>query len=61
MVCVVGTIFVLSINYLMEHGSKYSIVENGADILLINDEKVLCGIYSNNGVLGNNIAFELKP
>ena len=28
---------------------------------MINDETVLCGIYSNNPILGNNIAFKLKP
>lgn len=27
---------------------------------MINDEEVLCGIYSNNEVLGNDIAFKIK-
>lgn len=61
MACVAGTISELSLEYLVENGSKHSIVENGGDIALVNDRKVLCGIYSNNRVLGNNIAFELKP
>lgn len=60
MACVAGTISELSLEYLIDKGSKYSIVENGGDIALVNDCKVLCGIYSNNQVLGNNIAFELK-
>ena len=60
MATVAGTISELSLNYLMKMDSKYSIVENGGDIALINDEKVLCGIYSNNEILGNEIAFELK-
>lgn len=60
MACVAGTISELSLKYLMDNGSKYSIVENGGDIALVNDTKVLCGIYSNNTVLGNNIAFEIK-
>lgn len=60
MACVAGTISELSLDYLIEQGSYYSIVENGGDIALINDRKVLCGIYSNNEVLGNNIAFEIK-
>ena len=60
MACVAGTISELTLDYLIENNSKYSIVENGGDIALINDEKVLCGIYSNNQVLGNNIAFEIK-
>ena len=61
MACVAGTISELSLDYLINNDSTYSIIENGGDIALINDEKVLCGIYSNNEVLGNDIAFELKP
>ena len=60
MACVAGTISELSLNYLISKGSKYSIVENGGDIALINDERLLCGIYSNNQVLTNNIAFEIR-
>ena len=48
MACVAGTISEMSLNYLIENGSDYSIVENGGDIALINDQTVLCGIYSNN-------------
>ena len=60
MACVAGTISEMALDYLIEKDSKYSIVENGGDIALINDEKVLSGIFSNNHVLGNNIAFEIK-
>lgn len=60
MACVAGTISELSLNYLMENDSKYSIVENGGDIAIINDETIVCGIYSNNEILGNNIGFEIK-
>ncbi|WP_407381617.1 UPF0280 family protein [Methanobrevibacter sp.] len=60
MASVAGTISELSLNYLIENGSAYSIVENGGDIALVNDRKVLCGIYSNNEILGNEIAFRLK-
>lgn len=61
MACVAGTISELSLDYLINNDSRYSIVENGGDIALVNDRKVLCGIYSNNQILGNNIAFEIKP
>ncbi|MCQ2970238.1 hypothetical protein SAMN05216439_0479 [Methanobrevibacter gottschalkii] len=61
MACVAGAISQLSLNYLIEQDSKYSIVENGGDIALINDSSLLCGIYSNNQVLGNDIAFKIKP
>ncbi len=60
MACVAGTISEMSLEYLINNGSNYSIVENGGDISLVNDKKVLCGIYSNNEILGNNIAFEIK-
>lgn len=60
MACVAGTISEMSLNYLIELESQYSIVENGGDIAVVNDEKVLCGIFSNNNVLGNNIAFEIN-
>ncbi|WP_407415134.1 UPF0280 family protein [Methanobrevibacter sp.] len=60
MACVAGTISEMSLNFLINNGSTYSIVENGGDIALINDMEVLCGIYSNNKVLGNNIAFKIK-
>lgn len=60
MACVAGTISELSLKYLMDNGSKYSVVENGGDIGLVNDRKILCGIYSGNEFLGNDIAFEIK-
>lgn len=58
--CVAGTIAELSLNRLISLNSRYSIVENGGDIALINNRTVLCGIYSNNEVLGNSIAFRIK-
>lgn len=60
MATVAGSISELCLNHLMEMDSRHSIVENGGDIALINNEKVLCGIYSNNEILGNEMAFELK-
>lgn len=60
MACVAGTISELSLNYLIDKESKFSIVENGGDIALVNDRKVLCGIYSDNEILGNEVAFEIK-
>lgn len=60
MACVAGTISELSLDYLIGLDSRYSIVENGGDIALVNDEAVLCGIYSNNQALGNDIAFRIR-
>ena len=61
MACVAGTISQLSLEYLTSLGSRDSIVENGGDIALINSRTVLCGIYSNNDILGNDIAFRIRP
>ena len=61
MACVAGTISEMSLNYMISRNSSYTIVENGGDIALVNDRKVLCGIYSGNEILGNNIAFRIKP
>lgn len=60
MACVAGTISEMCLEYLISKGSSHSIVENGGDISLLNDRKVLCGIYSGNEVLGDDIAFEIK-
>ena len=61
MACVAGTISEMSLEYLIRLASKCSVVENGGDIAMINDRTVLCGIYSDNPVIGNNIAFKVKP
>lgn len=61
MACVAGTISELSLDYLIENASENSIVENGGDIALINNKTTLCGIYSNNEILGNEMAFKIKP
>ncbi|WP_405306151.1 UPF0280 family protein [Methanobrevibacter sp.] len=60
MACVAGTISELSLDYLMALNSKNSIVENGGDIALVNDRTLLCGIYSGNDILGNDIAFRIR-
>lgn len=60
MAAVAGSISEMSLNYLIKNNSTYSIVENGGDIAIINDKPVICGIYSNNELLGNKIAFKLK-
>ena len=57
---VAGSIAELSLNYLINKGSKNSIVDNGGDIAIINSKKVICGIYSNNTILNNQLAFQIK-
>ena len=60
MACVAGCISEMSLDYLISKKSKYSIIENGGDIAIVNNKKAVCGIYSNNPILGNKIGFELK-
>ncbi len=60
MACVAGCISEMSLDYLISKNTKYSIIENGGDIAIINDKKAICGIYSNNPTLGNEIGFKLK-
>lgn len=60
MACVAGCISEMSLDYLISKKSEYSIVENGGDIAIINSKQAVCGIYSNNPILGNKIGFKLK-
>lgn len=60
MACVAGCISEMSLDYLISKKSEYSIVENGGDIAIINSKQAVCGIYSNNPILGNKIGFNLK-
>lgn len=60
MACVAGCISEMSLDYLISKKSEYSIIENGGDIAIVNNKKAVCGIYSNNPILGNKIGFELK-
>lgn len=58
MACVAGTISQMCLNQLIMKGSKLSSIENGGDIAIINNKKLVCGIYSNTI---KNIGFKLKP
>lgn len=58
MATVAGTISELSLDYLILKGSKFSSVENGGDIALINNKKMVCGIYTHTF---RDIGFKLKP
>nr|WP_233126277.1 UPF0280 family protein [Methanobrevibacter sp. 87.7] len=58
MAAVAGTISELCLNHLILKGSKLSSVENGGDIAIINNKKMVCGIYTHTI---KDIGFELKP
>jgi ApbE superfamily uncharacterized protein (UPF0280 family) len=61
MAAVAGTISQLSMLKLLENGSKYTIVDNGGDIALKTNKKVVTGIYAGNSSLSGQIGFQIKP
>ncbi|KUK01290.1 MAG: UPF0280 family protein [Methanobacteriales archaeon] len=60
MAAVAGTISELSLHHLISKGSKYTIIDNGGDIALINDRKVNIGLYAGDSPLSGEIGFQLK-
>lgn len=59
MASVAGTISESSIEYLINEGSKHSIIENGGDISLKTNKKTICGIYAGNSSLSGTLGFQL--
>lgn len=60
MAAVAGSISQLSLSYLLEKGTKYSIIDNGGDIALKTNEKVTIGLYSGTSSLSGSIGFQIK-
>jgi len=60
MAAVAGTISQLSMNYLLNKGAKYAIVENGGDIALKTNKDVVMGLYAGTSSLSGQIGFKIK-
>ena len=60
MAAVAGSISQLSLSYLLNKGSQYSIIDNGGDIALKTNEKVTIGLYSGISSLSGSIGFQIK-
>lgn len=60
MAAVAGTIAELTLHYLLKKGSKYSIVDNGGDIALRTNKKIVTGLYAGDSSLSGKIGFEIK-
>lgn len=60
MAAVAGTISQLSMNYLLNKGAKYAIVENGGDIALKTNRDVIMGLYAGTSSLSGQIGFKIK-
>lgn len=57
---VAGSISQVCLEHLEKYGTKNSILENGGDIALKSDKKLILGIYAGKSIFTNNIALELK-
>lgn len=58
---VAGSISEVCLNYLISKGSRFSIVENGGDIALKTNRKVVIGVYAGDSSFSYNIGFKIKP
>ncbi len=61
MSAVAGTIASMAVEAMVDAGATYAIVDNGGDIAMINDEKVIVGIYAGESATGISIGLEIKP
>ncbi len=61
MASVAGAIAELCLINLIKKNTKYSIIENGGDIALKNNKKLIIGLYSGNSRLSGKIGFQIKP
>lgn len=60
MSAVAGTIASFALEAMIKAGATHSIVDNGGDVALVTDRKVLMGIYAGSSPL-KNLAFEIPP
>lgn len=60
MAAVAGSIAQLSMGYLINEGSKMTIVDNGGDVALKTNKNVIVGVYSGESSLSGQMGFKLK-
>ncbi|MDD3753343.1 MAG: UPF0280 family protein [Methanobacterium sp.] len=60
MAAVAGTISELSLNFLLENGAQYVIVDNGGDVALKTNKDVIMGLYAGESSLSGKIGFKIK-
>lgn len=59
MASVAGAISEMSLNYLINKGTEFSIVDNGGDIAIKNNKKLVCGVFAGNSSLSGNVGFRI--
>jgi len=60
MAAVAGTISQLSMGYMIENGSKFTIVDNGGDVAIKTDRDVVVGLYAGESSLSGELGFKIK-
>lgn len=60
MAAVAGTISQFCLNYLLNQGSKYSIVDNGGDVALKTNHDVTVGLFAGESSLSGRLGFRVK-
>ncbi|MBI5680447.1 MAG: UPF0280 family protein [Methanobacterium sp.] len=60
MAAVAGTISEVSMQFLVNKGVKYAIVENGGDIAIKTNKDVIMGLYAGTSSLSGQIGFKIK-
>lgn len=60
MAAVAGTISQLCLNFLLDNGAKYVIVDNGGDVALKTNKDVIIGLYAGESSLSGRIGFKIK-
>ncbi|HMK54823.1 MAG TPA: UPF0280 family protein [Methanobacteriaceae archaeon] len=60
MAAVAGTISQFCLNYLLDKGSKYSIVDNGGDVALKTNRDVTVGLFAGESSLSGRIGFRIR-
>jgi len=60
MAAVAGTISQLCLNFLLNQGAEYVIVDNGGDVALKTNKDVIMGLYAGESSLSGKIGFRIK-
>ena len=60
MAAVAGTISQLSMDYMVENGANYVIVDNGGDVAIKTDLDVIVGLYAGESPLSGELGFKIK-
>lgn len=61
MAAVAGTISQLSMDFMIDNGAKFIIIDNGGDIALKTNRDIVVGLYAGESSLSGKLGFKIKP